>query len=95
MARKYIKGYTIEDVKVGMKIREKGDSEGIYEVIVNVSDIHNVETVIYSKEGKRIGMGLYCLDKRCQYEYSGGKFDILQDDNGESKEKTAGTSGNK
>jgi hypothetical protein len=87
MAKKYVKGYTIEDVKVGMKIRERGDSKDVYEVIVNTKDVHNVGTIIYNKNGERIGMAFYCLDKRCPFEYSGGKFDILEDDKSQNVKK--------
>jgi hypothetical protein len=83
MARKYVKGYTIEDIKIGMKIRDKDDNDGTYGIITNKDDIHNVGIKIYNKKGKQIGNGLYCFDKRCEYEYDGGKIEIINDDNRE------------
>lgn len=78
MSRKYIKGYTLEDIKVGMKIREKDDKDGSYGIIKNKDDVHNVKADFYNKDGKKIGFALYCLDKKCEYEYFGGKIEIIQ-----------------
>lgn len=96
MARKYVRGYVIDDIKVGVKIKEKCDKDGSYAMIRKIHDIHNVEAIVYNKEGKKIGFALYCLDKKCEYEYDGGKIEIIaENDNGESKEKTSGIGRNK
>jgi translation elongation factor EF-1beta len=77
-----VRGYTIEDIKVGMKIRDKDDDK-TYGIITDIEDVHNVEVIIYNNKGEKVGFGLYCFDKLCQYEYMGGKIDIINDDNGE------------
>ena len=78
MARKYIPGYTIDDIKVGMKIRDKDDDDGSYGIITNKDDVHDVQTKIYNSKGKQIGIGSYCFDKSWQYEYCGNKIEIIQ-----------------
>jgi len=82
MARKYVRGYSIEDIKVGMRIKDKDEKNGLYGIIKNIDDVHNVVITIYDKNGRKVGMGFYCFDKKCEYEYDGGKIDIIND-NGE------------
>ena len=77
MARKYVRGYTIDDIKVGMKIKEKGDKE-VYGIIVNMEDVHNVEVDLYNLKNKKVGFAMYCFDKKCQFEYNGGIIEILE-----------------
>jgi hypothetical protein len=96
MARKYVRGYTIDDIKVGMKIKEKGDKDGSYAIVRKLEDEHSVEAKVYDKNGKRIGIAFYCFDKKREFGYDGGKIEIIEEnDNGESKEKTSGTGRNK
>ncbi len=76
MAKKYVRGYTIEDIKVGMKIKDKGD-QNLYGIITDIEDVHNVEVTYYDKNGKRAGFGFYCFDKKCDYEYNGGHIEII------------------
>jgi len=78
MAKKYVRGYTIEDIKVGMKIHEKEDKDNYY-IIKSVDDIHNVHAVIYRiEDNKKVGNAYYCLDKKCEFEYFGGKIEIVE-----------------
>jgi len=78
MARKFVKGYSIEDIKVGMKIQEKDDKK-TYCIITNIDDIHAVRGIVYNMNGIRVGFANYCFDKKCPYEYYGGKIDIIND----------------
>lgn len=84
MARKYVRGYTIDDIKIGMKIKEKDDGE-IYGIVKSKDDVHSVVTHLFNNQtNKRVGIAFYCFDKTCQYEYDGGKIEIIkEDDNGE------------
>ena len=81
VAKKYVRGYTIEDIKKGMKVREKSCKEGKYAIIRRLKDVHNVEADIYDKNDKKIGSAFYCFDKTCEYEYDGGKLEILSEIN--------------
>jgi len=76
MAKKYVRGYTIEDIKVKMKIRDKGEKD-IYGIITDIEDVHNVEVTFYNSKGARVGFGFYCFDKKCEREYNGGQIDII------------------
>ena len=76
MARKYVRGYTIEDLKYGMKLKDKDDDEH-YLIIKNLDDVHNVFVYIYDLKGKKRGTGFYCFDKNCELEYCGGKVEIV------------------
>ncbi len=79
MARKYVRGYSIEDIKVGMKIKDKDEKGKMYGIIKNIDDVHNVTIYYYDENGRKVGAGFYCFDKKCEYEYDGGKIDILND----------------
>jgi len=78
MARKYVKGYAIEDIKVGMKIREKGGEKDVYGIITNIEDVHNVDIIFYNSKGLRVAFASYCFDKKCEYEYMGGQIEIIE-----------------
>ena len=82
MARKYVRGYTIEDIKVGLRVKDHDDDKN-YGIIKNIDDIHNVHIYFFDNvTKKRTGAGWYCFDKKCEFEYAGGKIDIIND-NGE------------
>jgi len=76
MAKKHVRGYSIEDIKVGMKIREKGEKD-IYGIINNIEDAHNVDITFYNMRGLRLAFASYCFDKKCEYEYMGGQIEII------------------